>query len=79
MKLISPNKDSLILRDLSESEVESLIKLFTSEVWNAEYDFPEYPKWDSWSELIPLTFSGKCISKEKLLEFTKTGSIQNLS
>ena len=73
MKLIRPNKDTLTLRDLSESEIVSLINLFTSEVWKAEYDFPEYPKWDNWSELIPLTFSGKCISKEKLLEFIKTG------
>ena len=73
MKIIRPNSDSLIVKDLTESQIDSLIHIFTSQSWNAEYDLPEYPIWNNWSDSIPLNVAGKYINKEVLREFKKTG------
>jgi len=73
VKLIRPNKDSLILRNLSQSQIESIVELFTSNDWNADYEYAEYPNWESWSERIPLTTESKRIPKDKMTEYMKPG------
>ncbi len=62
MILIRPNKDSLILKDLTEIQMNSAIELLKE--FGADYDIPVYPKWDNWSEKIPLTSMREDVSED---------------
>lgn len=73
MILVRPNEHSLVLKNLSETQMQSIINLLTSDPYKADYEFAEYPKWDRWSERIPLSLDSRRIPKDKIVEYFKSG------